>query len=56
MFSKLYEKLKKCIIKNYKFIIFIIISIIILNIKTSYIVKAPGGIISLLHIAHPIHS
>lgn len=47
MFSKLYEKLKKCIIKNYKFIIFIIIAIIILNIKTPYIVKAPGGIISL---------
>ncbi|MBR5662420.1 MAG: hypothetical protein IKX00_02070 [Bacilli bacterium] len=47
MLNKIYERLKKFIIKNYKFIIFIIIATIILNIKTPYIVKAPGGIISL---------
>lgn len=47
MFNKLYEKLKKLIIKNHNFILFSILLIIVLNIKTPYIVKAPGGTIPL---------
>ena len=47
MFTKFYEKLKKFIIKNYKFLIFLVLLIVLLNLKTSYIVKAPGGIMSL---------
>lgn len=46
MFSKLYEKIKKLIIKNHNFILFLILITIVLNIKTPYIVKAPGGTIS----------
>lgn len=45
MFSKLYEKIKKLIIKNHNFILFLILITIVLNIKTPYIVKAPGGTI-----------
>lgn len=47
MFSKVYEKIKKYIKNNYKFIIFLIILTIILNIKTPYIISAPGGVIPL---------
>lgn len=47
MISKLYEKIKKYIIKNHNFLLFIILFTIVLNIKTPYIVKAPGGTISL---------
>ena len=47
MITKLYEKVKKYIIKNHNFLLFLIVSIIILNIKTPYIVKAPGGVIPL---------
>ena len=47
MFSKIYEKIKKYIIKNHNFLLFLILLTIILNIKVPYVVNAPGGIIPL---------
>lgn len=47
MFNKIYVNIKKYIIKNHNFLLFLIFFTIVLNIKTSYIVKAPGGTISL---------
>lgn len=47
MINKIYEKVKKYIIKNHNFLLFIILVTISLNIKTPYIVKTPGGVISL---------
>ena len=47
MFSKLYTKIKKYIIENHNFILFLILLTLVLNIKLPYIVERPGGIINL---------
>lgn len=47
MFKKIYEKVKKYIIKNHNYLLFLIFLILVLNIKTPYVVKAPGGTLSL---------
>ena len=47
MISKVYEKVKKYIIDNHNFFLFLILLTIILNIQTPYVIKAPGGIMSL---------
>ena len=47
MLNKIYEKTKNYIINNRYFLLFLICFVIILNIKTPYIVTAPGGIIPL---------
>ena len=47
MANRFYERIKKYIIKNHNFLLFLILITIILNIKTPYIVKTPGGIIPL---------
>ena len=47
MLNKIYEKIKNYIINNRYFLLFLICFVIILNIKTPYIVTAPGGIIPL---------
>lgn len=47
MVSKIYDKLKKYIKENHNFFLFLILLIIILNIKLPYVISAPGGTLSL---------
>ena len=47
MFNKLYEKIKKYIKKEYKFIIALIIILLIFTIKLPYYIDMPGGIIDI---------
>ena len=47
MLNKIYVKVKNYIIKNHNSILFLILMVIVLNIKTPYVIEAPGGIISL---------
>lgn len=47
MFKKFYEKTKRYIIKNHNFLLFLVLLFIVLNIKTPYIINAPGGTMSL---------
>ncbi len=47
MLKKVYEKVKKFIIENHNFLLFLILFTIVLNIKVPYVVSAPGGIIPL---------
>ena len=47
MFKKLYEKVKKYIKQNHNFILFLILLVLVLNIKLPYVVERPGGISSL---------
>lgn len=47
MNTKIYEKIKKYIIDNHNFLLFLIFFTLVLNIKVPYVIKRPGGIISL---------
>lgn len=47
MFYKLYEKLKKNIIENHNYILFIILFILLINLKFPFVINCPGGVISL---------
>ena len=47
MLKKVYEKVKRFIIENHNFLLFLILFTIVLNIKVPYVVSAPGGIIPL---------
>lgn len=47
MFNKLYVKVKKYIKENHNFLLFLILLVLVLNIKLPYIVERPGGITSL---------
>lgn len=47
MNNKIYEKIKKYIIDNHNFLLFLIFFTLVLNIKVPYVIKRPGGIISL---------
>lgn len=47
MNNKIYEKVKKYIIDNHNFLLFLIFFTLVLNIKVPYVIKRPGGIISL---------
>ena len=47
MFKKVYEKIKKIIINNHNFILFVIFIAIVLNIKVPYVISAPGGVLPL---------
>lgn len=44
MFSKIYVSIKKYIKNNHNFLLFLILLILVLNIKLPYIVERPGGI------------
>lgn len=45
MFTKLYEKMKKNIIENYKFFLGLILLLILTTVELPYYVDCPGGII-----------
>ena len=47
MFNKAYVKIKKFIMENHNFLLFLILLLIVLNIKLPYIVERPGGLINL---------
>ena len=47
MLKKLYAKFKKFIIENHNFILFLILFVIVLNIKVPYVISAPGGALPL---------
>jgi len=47
MNNKLYGKIKKYIIDNHNFLLFLVAFTLVLNIKVPYVIKRPGGIISL---------
>lgn len=47
MFNKLYEKLKKIISENFKFILLMIITIIICFVELPFYISAPGGVIDI---------
>lgn len=47
MIKKLYVKVKKKIVDNHNFLLFLILFVIVLNIKVPYVISAPGGIIPL---------
>lgn len=47
MYSKIYEKIKKFIKNNYKFLIIEILIVAIFLIPTGYIVYSPGGLINI---------
>ena len=47
MFKKLYSSIKKYIIDNHNFLLFLVLFTIVLNIRVPYVIKRPGGIISL---------
>ena len=47
MSNKFYSNFKKFIIINHNFLLFLLLIVVVLNIKTPYIVKAPGGTMSL---------
>lgn len=45
MFNKLYDKIKEIFLKNYRFLIFLVIIVIIFTIQLPYTIEAPGGYI-----------
>ena len=47
MFKKVYDKLKKLLVDNHNFLLFLILFAIVLNIKVPYVIEAPGGVIPL---------
>lgn len=47
MFNKLYENIKKFIVNNYKFLIFIAIIILLFWVQLPFVVYTPGGTIDL---------
>lgn len=46
MFSKLYDKVKEIFLKNYRFLIFLILIVILFTIQFPYTIEAPGGYIN----------
>lgn len=46
MFNKLYDKIKEIFLKNYRFLIFLILMFIIFTIQFPYTIEAPGGYIN----------
>lgn len=47
MFSKIYEKIKSFIIRNWKFLIFLVCFAVFLNYRLDYIIYTPGGYVNL---------
>lgn len=47
MFNKIYESIKKYIVSNYKFLIFIAILLVLFWVPTPYVIYSPGGGIDL---------
>ena len=46
MFNKLYDKIKEIFLKNYRFLIFLVLIFIIFTIRLPYTIEAPGGYIN----------
>lgn len=46
MFNKLYDKIKEIFLKNYRFLIFLFVMVILFTIKLPYTIDAPGGYIN----------
>lgn len=47
MFNKLYEKCKKYIVENYKFLISLVLIVALFTIELPYVIYVPGGIVEL---------
>ncbi len=47
MFTKLYEKIKKFIVQNYKFLIGLVVLYLVFTIELPYVVYTPGGLVNL---------
>lgn len=46
MFNKLYDKVKEIFLKNYRFMIFLFVIVVLFTIKLPYTIDAPGGYIN----------
>lgn len=46
MFNKLYDKIKEIFLKNYRFLIFLFVMVILFTIELPYTIDAPGGYIN----------
>lgn len=47
MFNKLYEKCKKYIVENYKFLISLVLIVALFTVELPYVIYVPGGIVEL---------
>lgn len=47
MFNKIYEYIKGFIIANWKFLIFLVVFAVFLNLKLDYVIYSPGGYVNL---------